>query len=98
MEYEKRRKDKEEEENAKLREQEALLKEKMDGIKQLIKPIQNEDKRLEALMQDPEAQADLKGRTIVRPGTPEELKRDNRDIQADLKKLDLIHEDEESKI
>ena len=71
MEAEKKRKEREEEENAKVKEQEAIMKEKIDGIKQLIKPVQNEDKRLEALMQDPAARADLIGRPIVRPGTPE---------------------------
>jgi hypothetical protein len=46
----------------------------MDSIRQLIKPVQNEDKRLEALMQDPAAHADLMGRAIIRPRTLEELK------------------------
>jgi hypothetical protein len=76
LEAEKRRREREEEENAKANEQESILKEKMDGIRQLIKPVQNEDKRLEALMQDPAARADLMGRAIIRPGTPEELKQD----------------------
>lgn len=59
LEAEKKRKEKEAEENAKVQEQEAMLKAQMDGIKQLIKPVQNENKRLDALLQDPSAKADL---------------------------------------
>jgi hypothetical protein len=39
LEAEKRRREREKEENAEANEQESLLKEKMDGIRQLIKPV-----------------------------------------------------------
>lgn len=71
----------------------------IDQIKQLLKPVMNEDKRLEALMSDESVAADLAGKQIVRPTTPEEDSlREKQEAAAHAKKLELIGEEEDAKV
>jgi hypothetical protein len=66
---EKRRREKEEAETKRFRDEQAKTKQDMEGIKQMIKPVQNEDQRMEALLSDENARNDLMPRQLVRPST-----------------------------
>ena len=61
--------------------------------------MQNEEKRLKALLDDEEARKDLMGREIVRPDTPVEVQEKLKaEEAAQMKKLELIAEEEDAKV
>lgn len=94
-----RRQEKEEVENKEVNEQHRELQRDIEQIKQLIKPVMNEDARIEALLADEAVKADIMGRAIMRPETPEaDADREAQAAAAHKKKLELISEEEDQKV
>jgi len=91
-EIERQRAQREQTESKQINDQSAKLKRDIDQIKQLIKPVENEDARMEALLADNKARKDLFGREIVRPASEEELP------SGQSKALELIAEEEDAKV
>lgn len=91
-EIERKRVQREESESKEINDQSSKLKKDIDQIKQLIKPVENEDARLEALLADEKVRKDLFGREIMKPPTAEPEER------GQSKVLELIAEEEDAKV
>ncbi len=106
LEAEKRRREREEQENERISQQQSQMQTKIESIKTLIKPVQNQDTRLDALLNSPEAAEALIGKEIKKPKgefeSPAEsgkgLGDTDQSILANKKKLELINDEEDAKI